>query len=172
MTFDDAMAFVLAREGGFSNNPADRGRATNFGITQATYDAWRVRIGQRTQPVRIISRGEAREVYMALYWMPMHCPDLCPPLDLIMFDSAVQHGVAGATKLLQRALAITEDGIFGPQTLRAARNTVAELVMSERRAYYGQIIRNDPTQEKFRVGWYNRLTALDRAAGIDERRRA
>lgn len=31
--FEHALAFVLAREGGYANDPADRGRETNLGIS-------------------------------------------------------------------------------------------------------------------------------------------
>jgi hypothetical protein len=38
--FDTCLAFTLKEEGGYSDNPADPGGATNMGITLATYRQW------------------------------------------------------------------------------------------------------------------------------------
>jgi lysozyme family protein len=38
MSFDNALRIVLQLEGGYSNDPFDRGGATNYGIVQATYN--------------------------------------------------------------------------------------------------------------------------------------
>ena len=38
--FDACLAFTLKEEGGYSDNPADPGGATNMGITLATYRQW------------------------------------------------------------------------------------------------------------------------------------
>ena len=41
MMFERALTFVLRWEGGYVDHPADPGGATNYGVTQRTYDAWR-----------------------------------------------------------------------------------------------------------------------------------
>ena len=39
--FEKMLQFVLEREGGYSNNPADLGGETNKGITHGTYNSYR-----------------------------------------------------------------------------------------------------------------------------------
>src|SRR4051812_35082264 len=106
--FDACLAFVLEREGGYVDDPQDHGGATNRGITQRVYDQFRDLHTMARQPVRNITPDEVRLVYRVLYWQSVCADDLPPPLDFVMFDSAVQHGASGATRLLQRALQIPE----------------------------------------------------------------
>ena len=63
MTFDTALAFALRWEGGYVNHPADPGGATNKGVTQRAYDAWRVRRGQTKRDVRAITGAEVHAIY-------------------------------------------------------------------------------------------------------------
>jgi lysozyme family protein len=164
--FDMGLVFVLAREGGFVDDPVDRGGATNFGVTQRAYDRYCQRHEFTQRSVRDIEQQEVRAIYFEDYWTLVHADKLPPPLDLIMFDSAVQHGVSGATKLLQRALGVKVDGAFGPVTLKAAINYLADKVADQRRTYYKDIIANDPSQKRFENGWNNRMAALETAAGL------
>lgn len=164
--FDDCLAFVLEREGGFSDDPVDRGGATNFGVTQRAYDRYRERHSLPRRSVRLIEQPEVRGVYTEDYWTPVHADALPAPLDLIMFDSAVNHGVGGATRLLQRVLGVKVDGAFGPVTLRAAINYLPDKVANQRRTFYREIIANDPSQKRFENGWNNRMAALEKAAGL------
>ena len=39
--FEKMLKFVLQEEGGYVNDPHDRGGETNKGITHATYDSYR-----------------------------------------------------------------------------------------------------------------------------------
>lgn len=39
--FTRAITFILKWEGGFSDDPDDRGGRTNKGVTQKVYDTWR-----------------------------------------------------------------------------------------------------------------------------------
>ena len=40
-SYNDALAFVLRWEGGFVDDPRDRGGRTMKGVTQNVYNAWR-----------------------------------------------------------------------------------------------------------------------------------
>ena len=117
-----------------------------------------------TSSVRDILADEVEAIYRANYWEPVRADLVLPPLDMVLFDTAVQHGPKRAVILLQRAVSVDADGVFGAATLSAVVSRPATLVaynvMEQRRKFYGQIIAHDPTQERFEAGWDNRMAAL------------
>jgi len=167
-----ALKFVLSQEGGYSNDPADKGGATNFGITHAEYDADRIDRGLLTQSIRLITAEEVRSIYDRKYWQAGKCGQLPAPLDLIHFDGCVNIGIGGATRLLQKAVGSKVDGGFGPQTLKDVENAlkdndslaIALNIIDLRREYYRRIVDRNATQGVFLKGWLNRCNALQLAA--------
>jgi lysozyme family protein len=102
--FDQALNFVLAMGGGYVKHPKDPGGTTNMGITQATYDAWRKGKKLPPQDVHLLTREEAAAIYRANYWDRIGGDELAqkdPPLALVAFDAAVQHGVQLAAQMLK-----------------------------------------------------------------------
>lgn len=168
--FDECLTFVLKREGGFSNHPADKGGATNRGITQKVYDDYR-ETNQRS--VRYIGEREVRDIYQANYWMPAKCGVLPVPVDLVVFDSAVHLGVSRSARLLQQAVGVVADGNIGPITIDAVKEMkpveLAEDMIDLRRAFYNRIVDNNPSQKVFLKGWGNRLDALEKAIGLESK---
>ncbi len=174
MSFDDCLAFVLRWEGGFVDDPDDRGGATNKGITQAVYDEWRERKHYDKRSVREIEDGEVKQIYLEQYWRPSRCQALDYPMSLILFDSAVNHGVGRAVKILQDALKVTQDGVFGPKTMAAydyleeCHGTchIAGSYLAAREEFYFRIVDSRPEQAKFLRGWMNRLSDLRKEAKL------
>lgn len=166
--FEDCLDFVLAREGGFSNHPADRGGATNKGITQAVYDEWRVRHGYNRQPVVGIYIDEVEAIYRENYWNKVQAFQLAEPLDLAVFDAAVNSGPARAARWLQAAVGVKQDGMIGPQTIAAVHDMtekvgakeLARAVTQLREQFIYDLIERDPSQVVFGKGWANRLALL------------
>jgi lysozyme family protein len=168
----DALAFTLHWEGGYTDNPADHGGATNEGITQATYDRYRTSCDEALQSVERIDDSEVFEIYSEMYWTPGHCGDLSNRLASCHFDWCVNHGVTGAIKTLQAALGVTADGVFGPESQAAAQNAAAdetiEAYLTLRRTRYHQIANADPTQMQFLAGWLSRVNDLESYLGTLE----
>ncbi len=119
MTNDDIILAVLAEEGRFANNPADPGGATNWGITQGTL-AW-----ARGRPVSVaevaaLGQEEAKAIYLKLFV-------LGPGFDRVadarlrwqLVDYGVNSGPSIAIGRIQGILKVAEDGVLGPQTLKA-----------------------------------------------------
>jgi lysozyme family protein len=162
--FDACLAVVLRFEGGYSDRAADRGGPTACGITWRTYDAWRTRHALPTRPVRLITPEEVRAIYDEDYWRPVRGADLAEPLDLVMFDGAVNAGVVQAGRWLQRAVGVHVDGVIGPVTLAAvqARDAaeLAGLVLDQRAAFYRGLAERDPTQGENLRGWLRRVDEL------------
>ncbi len=116
--FDPCLAFTLAQEGGWADNPADPGGATMAGLTMPDLLHWNreaTPADLRAMPADLVSA-----LYRALYWQPVRGWDLWPGLDLLTFDAAVNTGVGTAVKQLQRRLGVTVDGGLGPVTAAAA----------------------------------------------------
>lgn len=162
--FERALKFVLRHEGGYVNDPQDRGGATNYGITQAAYDEWSRAKGVASRPVQNITDVEVKAIYEERYWRPANCHEMCWPLNASVFDAAVQHGVQRAIKFLQKQLGVTQDGIIGPQTRRTFckrdQRALAYALITDREAFYGQIVHDTPGMKKFAAGWDNRLVDL------------
>lgn len=162
--FDTALRFVLAHEGGYSDDPNDPGGATNLGITQRVYDAWRDKRRNPRQSVRHITNMEAAGIYRAEYWQPVKGDLLPAAVALSVFDFAVNAGVKQAIETLQREAGVIPDGVIGPKTLAAVRamdpKELARFICNERMAFYHGIVRRNPSQEKFLRGWTNRVDAL------------
>lgn len=108
MTFEAALQIVLEFEGGLVNHPDDPGGLTNYGITQAVYDKYRVDNGLGKQSVEFISEHEMSGIYRLNYWIAAGCEQLPPHMALIVFDSAVNHGVGRAREWLQETRVLAE----------------------------------------------------------------
>lgn len=175
--FEKSLSFVFGNEGGYSNNPHDRGGETNLGITQSTLDRARCQIPDLPSSVRDLTRAQAAEIYRVLYWEKSKADMLPYPLCTLHFDAAVNHGVGGAAKLLQRTVndyatkasldvRVDVDGAVGPKTLAALCQClelkdnvplICEIYCNEREKFYRSIVENNPSQAKFLRGWLNRL---------------
>lgn len=109
--FNRALPRVLVHEGGYVNHPKDPGGETNKGVIQRTYDAFRKAKGLALQSVRHITDAEVAEIYKKEYWDRVGGDKLPPGVGYVVFDGAVNSGVAQSVKWLQRAL--KEYGLYG-----------------------------------------------------------
>ncbi len=117
--FDACMPFIFKAEGGYSDNPADPGGPTNFGITLATLRAYEGDPNLTADDVKKLTPAVAKEIYRTAYWNRMQCGALPAGLDLEVFDFGVNSGPAESVKTLQRLVGVTQDGSVGPITLAA-----------------------------------------------------
>lgn len=102
-TFNPAIGYVLAHEGGYVNDPKDKGGPTNLGITQATLAAW---FGHAVSAddVRHLTRWDATAIYRAEFWDRIRGDLLPAGLDYALFDFAVNSGAGRAARFLQTLL--------------------------------------------------------------------
>ncbi|MEN9216486.1 MAG: glycosyl hydrolase 108 family protein [Gloeomargarita sp. HHBFW_bins_162] len=162
-----ALSFARKWEGRYVNHPSDPGGKTNFGITQAVYNSWRISQGLAPLDVRLISQQEVSEIYYQNYWQPARCELMVKPLAVVQFDTAVNFGVAGAIMFLQEAIHATPiDGIWEPITQgKLERNNTqltAQKIIQGRKDYRYQRVRQAPSQRVFLQGWLNRDNDLER----------
>jgi lysozyme family protein len=167
--YQKALAFTLREEGGYSDTPGDHGRATDYGVTQKTYDEWRTLKKLPLQPVKFITQDEVTALYWDMFWIPGHCNALPENLGAVHFDTCVNSGWPEAAKLLQRALCVPADGDIGPETIAAANKTSTTVAVTAychiREAFDRAIARNDASQRKFLQGWLNRIERLRKTFG-------
>lgn len=155
--FASALAAVLVHEGGYVNDPQDPGGATNKGVTQRVYDDWRRSQGLSPRSVRSLEQAEVEAIYRKLYWNRCRCDDLPSGVDYCVFDFAVNSGTVRASRYLQRAVGVADDGQIGPVTLAAVKAKPAceiiAAISAARLDFLGQL----PTFARFGRGWTTRV---------------
>lgn len=166
--FLECLEHVLRFEGGYVNNPADRGGPTSRGVTQRVYDDYRMRKGLGRMPVSGISGEEVQEIYFNGYWKLAQCDRFPQPVDMVVFDAAVNSGPGRAVKWVQQLVGAKPDGDFGPKTLASvssyigthgSRNMARDLI-GIREGFLDAIVDNDASQSVFKKGWDSRLAHL------------
>jgi lysozyme family protein len=159
MTTDDVIAGVIAREGGFVDNPLDRGGPTKYGITARMLGRWRG-LGRpaTADEVRALSTTEATDIYRAWYVAPFAAV-ADERLRAQLADFAVTSGVGVAATALQHLLGADVDGVVGPQTAAAAAAAgplVHAALVAARVRYLERVVDRDPSQLGFLHGWIRR----------------
>lgn len=163
-TVREIAAEIVAREGGFVNDPDDPGGATNHGVTIQTMRRLGIDLtgdGQVTEAdVRGLTRDQAVDIYVEHYHRRPGIGALPEALQASVFDMYVNAG-ANAVKILQRLLTdmgfpCDPDGAIGPQTIRAAQaaaeaapSHLADAYAIARRNYYYAVADARPASRKF-----------------------
>jgi lysozyme family protein len=160
--FAKALAYTLRHEGGWSDDPADPGGATNFGITLKTAQRYGIRTKEE---LRAMGLERVAEIYEAGYWLFGGVEDQRVATKL--FDMAVNMGPGTAIRLLQRALfppGGPVDGRWGPGTLSATNGLGAETLLPrlchQSAERYKDIAARRPASAKFLKGWLRRAVEV------------
>lgn len=169
---------IVAREGGYVNDPADPGGATNHGVTLGTLRRLGLDLtgdGRVTEAdVRRLSRAEAERIFVEHFFRRPRIADLPEVLQASVFDMYVNAG-ANAVKVLQRLLNemggdLVVDGVIGPMTVAAAHRAarrdaglLADAYGIARRNYYYALADARPASRKYacrrdggKGGWITR----------------
>lgn len=157
-SFDDAFTALIGNEGGYSDNPADPGGATMYGVTERVARAWGYTGAMKDLPL-----DTAKQIAKKNYWDPYQCDQFDPRIGFQVFDAAYNGG--HPAQWLQQAAGVTADGVIGAITAAAVRAAdplrVIILFNASRILYYTSL----GTWPDFGKGWSNRIaTNLRRAA--------
>ena len=155
---------IVAREGGFVDDPDDPGGATKYGVTLGTLKRLGLDLtgdGKVSRAdVKAMTRQKARDIFIKDYFYKPKINDLPQVLQASVFDMCVNSGSNGV-KILQRLLndmgfAVTSDGAIGPKTVRAAKqafeaapNHLADAYGIESRNYYYRLADKRVASRKF-----------------------
>lgn len=140
---------IVAREGGFVNDPDDPGGATKYGVTIATMRALGLdldgdgRVSEKD--LHSLTRAQAEQIFVEYYFKRPGLVKLPEMLQASVFDMYVNAG-RNAVKILQRLLtrmgfSVVIDGMIGPETIAAA-NDAAEAAPDHLADAYGIARRN------------------------------
>lgn len=150
---------VFPHEGGYTNDAADPGGPTNWGIT--IYDArayWKP--GATAEDVRNMPKSVAEDIYAAHYATPLRYDDMPAGVDYAVLDYGINSGIGRAARVLQQLVGVAVDGAIGAETLAAAgRRDPAALVNAicdERLAFLKALA----TWPVFGVGWGRRVAEV------------
>lgn len=123
------------------------------------------------QMLKNLPPGERRDAaakYVVEYTRPI-TSKLPEPYRLFFQDLTFNRGPAGATKFLQRAIGVKDDGALGPQTLKALEglnpSEVMKNVSVEQMTYERRLAEQNPERKKFLNGLQNRVSNRYRLFG-------
>jgi lysozyme family protein len=155
---------IIAREGGFVNDPDDPGGATKHGVTIHTMRRLGLDLDGDGEvslaDVRLVTKATARRVFIDHYFRRPGIAALPETLQASVFDMYVNAG-SNAVKILQRLLnemgqGLVVDGVIGPRTIAAARaaaktapDHIADAYGIARRNYYYALADRRPASRKF-----------------------
>lgn len=153
MKFDEAFDRLLGHEGLYSNNPADPGGETMWGVTArvARADGY---LGE----MRDLPRERAKSIYRRLYWDAVRADQLPAAVRFDVFDGAVNSGVVQSIKWLQRAAGAADDGILGPKSMAAA-SAAGPALAARYNGHRLLFLADRPTWGSFGRGWARRIAA-------------
>lgn len=148
--FLPAVTITLQHEGGFVDNPADKGGPTNMGITQRDVP---------TIYIKELTVAQAQNFYFNKFWNSLFVDIESQDIANKIFDMGVLFGVSTATRLAWDIFHVTGSDIFNSNLVRAINQTAAFLSL-----YKGRLLKHarwiptqDASQEEFLDGWINRI---------------
>jgi lysozyme family protein len=144
--FTTSFGLVLRHEGGWSDNPNDKGGATMKGVTLATFSDYLGRKATKTE-LRNISDVQLQEIYRLGYWVKAGCDKQPKGVDYALYDYAVNSGVGRARKA------------FDTITVRSAQEEI--IALCDKRMSF---LRGLSSWQYFSKGWTRRVAEVKRDA--------
>ncbi len=162
LTFRQIFDRLIGHEGGYVNDPQDPGGETNWGITKRTAVA-----NGYISAMKNMTREQAFNIYQKAFWQRYNCEKLTSSIAYQFFDAVVNHGSGNASRMLQRAANVADDGIIGAISIQAIRSMAeSDLLMrfnAERLKFYTKLSHFP----RYGKGWVNRVAANLEYAAVD-----
>lgn len=159
---------ILKWEGGWSNDPNDKGGPTMKGVTLAVYTVYCKNKGWATptqKDLKQITFPEWEDILKSMYWDKWKADKIeNQSIANLLVDWVWTSGKWGII-FPQRVLGVTDDGIVGPKTLEAInkypnQKELFQKLWNRRKAHFTSIANSTPSNKKFLKGWLNRLNDL------------
>jgi len=161
--------YILKWEGGFVDHKADKGGATNMGVTIGT---WRQNGYDKdgdgdidVADLKLLTKQDViNRILKPHYWDRWKADQIVSqPIANILVDWVWGSGKWGII-IPQRLLGVEADGVAGQQTITAVnKQSPADLfarIKTARLTFLNDVVKNNPSQRVFLKGWINRLNDL------------
>ncbi|MCK9008510.1 glycoside hydrolase family 108 protein [Haemophilus influenzae] len=162
LSFKQIFDRLIGHEGGYVDDPRDPGGETNWGVTKRTAQA-----NGYTGAMKTMTRQQAYEIYRRAFWLCYNCEQMPDAVAYQFFDAAVNHGFGNASRMLQRAVNVADDGIIGNMTIAAIKKmAISDVIMrlnAERLEFYCKL----GTFATFGKGWVRRVAGNLKYGAID-----
>ena len=150
-------------EGGYSDNPNDRGGATNSGVTLAVYQSVYGK-SKTKNDLKKMTNEQWNYIFTKLYWNKWKADEIKnQSIANILVDWVWMSGY-GTIKKIQSLFGLTADGIVGNKTLSYINSNNQEEIFNKiwnrRKSFYESLVKNNPSQKVFFKGWMNRLNTF------------
>lgn len=166
--FTEAVAKTELWEGGYVNNPSDSGGETYRGISRnnwPNWEGWAIIDAAKLQPSFPKSldsdsnlQGMIVQFYHDNFWRYDGIVD--DEVAWKVFDLGVNVGVVHAVKILQQAVGVQTDGMYGPKTEAAANlhpyGSLVPIIKISAENYHKAIEATHPQDAEFLAGWLRR----------------
>lgn len=169
-TFEAVIPPLFAHEGGYTDDPEDNGNwsggkkgkgrliGTKYGISAPTLIANRgphVTVAD----MKSLTKNEAIRIYKSQYWDTVRGDDLPAGLDYCVYDFSINSGPGKAARVLQEVIGARVDGVIGPATLAAIRDSGKSVVqmIEEISAKRLAFMRGLRTWNRYKKGWTARV---------------
>ena len=186
--FERCMDFVFKWEGVLSDDAADKGGLTKYGVSMAYLQDLAKRkpsllmeiLGTKDitrRVVKDISKTQASLIFKWTFWTPYKLDELPLATAFCVFDMNVNHGPGNSIRIAQKGCnrlpslvqpLLVVDGKLGPKTMAALRliscASGVRAIASERLAFYERIVARNSSQRVFLKGWRNRANDMESTA--------
>jgi lysozyme family protein len=176
--YEKAFTALLPLEGGYINDPHDKGGETNRGITKAFLLSMADKYDQfKGVNVKDLTEEQTKELYYLGFWKPLRIGEMPETVCSPFFNFAVNAGAGTAVRILQQSVndfnafydfekRLKEDGIIGNETINTMDSLTRivvygqmqlEIIFRSKTAdHYRRIVLKNPDQERFLEDWLRR----------------
>lgn len=155
LVWNRAFDLLMQNEGGYVNDPNDKGGETQYGISKKQYPYL---------DIPSITLEQAKDIYHNDYWFRYKCECFPDCISICLFDAVVMSNGPKMIKLLQESLGVTADGIIGNQTIGAAHRIPLKPVVNnfcEKRLNYLKTLKS---WKHYANGWGARVLRVKQTA--------
>jgi lysozyme family protein len=148
-------------EGGYVNNPNDKGGCTNSGITISTYRKYFGKT-KTCNDLKKLSENHWMTIFINGYWNKILGYKIKNQSIADFLADWYWHSGSYAIKFTQQILNVSSDGVVGPKTIAAINNypnqkELFQKLWNRRKKQFDDIVKRNPSQKIFLKGWYNRI---------------